>query len=77
MLDHASKTGNQRQPRLGRRMNTRRMLALVTVGAVYQASGCQINDVNALAGGLAVSVASSFVTDYVNEVFGVSGGGFF
>lgn len=75
MLDHANKTRTQRK--LRRRTNVRRMLALVTVGTIYQASGCQINDVNALAGGLAVSVASSFVTDYVNEVFGVSGGGFF
>ncbi|MCH7700050.1 MAG: hypothetical protein IID37_00045 [Planctomycetes bacterium] len=76
MLDHASKTRTQRSQRR-RRMNVRRMLALVTVGTIYQASGCQINDVNALAGGLAASVAASFVTDYVNEVFGVSGGGFF
>ena len=76
MLDQARETRNQ-QPRRRRRMNTRRMLALVTVGTVYQASGCQINDVNTLAGGLAASVAASFVTDYVNEVFGVSSGGFF
>ena len=76
MLDQASETRNQ-QPRRRRRINTRRMLALVTVGTVYQASGCQINDVNTLAGGLAASVAASFVTDYVNEVFGVSSGGFF
>lgn len=76
MLDRVSKTHNHRR-RLRRRRNTRRMLAVVTVGTVYQASGCQINDVNTLAGGLAVSVAASFVTDYVNEVFGVSGGGFF
>ncbi|MCH7720293.1 MAG: hypothetical protein IH988_04800 [Planctomycetes bacterium] len=76
MLDHASKTHNQ-QRRLRRRRCTRRMLALVTVGTVYQTSGCQINDVNSLAGGLAASVAASFVTDYVNELFGVSGGGFF
>ncbi len=76
MLDHASKTHNQKR-RLRRRRNTRRMLALVTVGTVYQTSGCQINDVNTLAGGLAASVAATFVTDYVNELFGVSGGGFF
>ena len=76
MLDQASETRNQ-QPRRRRRINTRRMLALVTVGTVYQASGCQISDVNTLAGGLAASVAASFVTDYVNEVFGVSSGGFF
>ena len=76
MLDRASKAHNQKH-RQRRRMNTRRLLALVTVGTVYQASGCQINDANTLAGGLAASVAASFVTDYVNEVFGVSGGGGF
>jgi len=60
-----------------RRRRARGMLAVLTAGVVYQTSGCQVNDVNTLAGGLAASVAASFVTNYVNELFGVSGGGGF
>lgn len=63
--------GRKQRPR--QRSWTVRLVAGLTAGVLFQAAGCQLSDPNTLVGGLAVSVADSFVTNYVNELFGVGG----